>query len=187
VPAEAAASTTPAASEAPAADDARGAARPRRAWLPLAAVGMAVAVLAGLAGALAWQLRQQALAEEAAQDAIAAARDAGRVLFSYDHNKLEADFEKGLALTTGDFRKEYRRTTAEVVTPVAEQYDAVVVAEVVEAAVVAASADEVTALVFLNQGTTSTRVQGQQVDQSRVRMRLVERGGRWLVEEVTAL
>jgi Mce-associated membrane protein len=159
----------------------------RRPWLPLAAVGLAVVLLAALTGLLAWQLRQQARAESARDEALAAARDAGRVLFSYDHESLEEDFAKGLALTTGDFRDEYRRTTTEVVTPVAERYDAVVVAEVVEAAVVEARAKEVVALVFLNQGTTSTRVEGQQVDQSRVRMRLVERDGRWLVEEVSAL
>lgn len=158
-----------------------------RAWVPATAIGLAVALLAGTTGLLAWQLRRQALAQEARPDAVAAARDAARLLFSYDHQTLEADFAKGLAVTTGAFREEYSRTTSEVVTPVAEQYDAVVVAEVVEAAVIDAEAGAVTALVFLNQGTTSTRVQGQQVDQSRVRMRLVERNGRWLVTAVDAL
>ncbi len=158
-----------------------------RAWLPLTAVGLAVALLAGGTGALAWELRQQDRADAAAVDAVAAARDAARLLFSYDHKTLQADFDKGLAVTTGDFRAQYMRTTKDVVSPVAVQYKAVVKAEVVEAAVIDARADEVTALVFLNQATTSTRVQGQQVDQSRVRMRLVPRGGRWLVEEVKAL
>ena len=162
-------------------------ARRGRGWLPLTAVGLTVALLAGATGFLAWQLRQQSLAQDARPDAVAAARDAARLLFSYDHQTLEEDFAEGLAVTTGEFRKEYSRTTKEVVTPVAEQYDAVVVAEVVEAAVIDAEAGEVTALVFLNQGTTSTRVQGQQVDQSRVRMHLVERDGKWLVEAVEAL
>lgn len=150
--------------------DAAPAGRPRRAWLPLAALGTVVALLVGGTGLLAWQLRSQARAEQAREQATAAARDAARLLFSYNHETLAQDFEKGLAVTTGGFRDQYRRTTTEVVTPVAEQYDAVVVAEVIEAAIVDASADRVTALVFLNQGTTSTRVQGQQVDQSRVRM-----------------
>ena len=60
-------------------------------------------------------------------------------------------------------------------------------AEVIESAVIEADPGEVTILVYLNQATTSSRVTGQQVDQSRVRMRLVERDGRWLVSEVTAL
>lgn len=158
-----------------------------RAWLPLTAVGLAVALLAGATGTLAWQLRQQDRADRASVEAIAAARDAARLLFSYDHTTLQADFDKGLAVTTGEFRAQYQRTTKDVVSRVAVQYKAVVRAEVVEAAVIDAEAGEVTALVFLNQATTSTRVQGQQVDQSRVRMRLVPRDGRWLVEEVKAL
>ena len=161
--------------------------RPRRPWLPLAALGVAVAMLVGGTGYLTWQLRSESRAEQAREDATAAARDAARLLFSYDHETLEADFDKGLSVTTGEFRDQYRRTTTEVVTPGAEQYSAVVVAAVIEAAIGAASADRVTALVFLNQGTTSTRVQGQQVDQSRVRMQLVRRDGRWLVEGVGAL
>jgi Mce-associated membrane protein len=162
-------------------------ARIRRAWLPVAALGAAVALLAGGAGYLAWELRQESRAGQAREEATSAARDAARLLFSYNHETLEQDFEKGLSVTTGEFREQYQRTTKEVVTPVAEQYDAVVVAEVIEAAVVEASAEEVIALVFLNQGTTSTRVQGQQVDQSRVRMQLVREDGRWLVAGVSAL
>ena len=183
----------PPAGEATDQDPGEGAAGPpaptrrSRAWLPLAAIGTAVALLVAGTGYLAWQLRQDARAEQAREEATAAARDAARLLFSYDHETLEQDFEKGLSVTTGEFREQYRRTTTEVVTPVAEQYDAVVVAEVIEAAIVSASPDRATALVFLNQGTTSTRVQGQQVDQSRVRMQLVRRDGRWLVEGVGAL
>ena len=169
------------------ASDAAPAGRRSRAWLPLAALGAVVALLVGGTGYLAWQLRSEARAEEAREQATAAARDAARLLFSYDHETLEQDFEKGLSVTTGEFREQYQRTTSEVVSPVAEQYDAVVVAEVIEAAIVEASADRVTALVFLNQATTSTRVEGQQVDQSRVRMQLVREDGRWLVEGVGAL
>ena len=168
-------------------EPAGAATRRGRAWLPLAAIGTVVALLIAGTGYLAWQLRQDARAEQAREEATAAARDAARLLFSYNHETLEQDFEKGLSVTTGEFRDQYRRTTVDVVTPVAEQYDAVVVAEVIEAAIVQASADRATALVFLNQGTTSTRVQGQQVDQSRVRMQLVRKDGRWLVEGVGAL
>ena len=60
-------------------------------------------------------------------------------------------------------------------------------ANVSEAGVISASPDKVDALVFLNQVTTSTRVEGEKIDQSRVRMRLVERDGSWLVEKVEAL
>ncbi len=69
----------------------------------------------------------------------------------------------------------------------ATQYDAVVDAQVVEAAVVSADPGRVVTVVFVNQTTTSTRVEGPKIDQSRVRMTLREVDGEWLVERVDAL
>lgn len=154
--------------------------------LPVLALALLAALLL-LSGWFTWQVLQDRRADTARQDGLAAARDAARLLFSYDHERLEDDFEAGLAVTTGGFREEYERTTREVVQPVAEQYDAAVEAVVVEAAVVQAEPDRVVALVFLNQTTTSTRVEGPKIDQSRVRMVLRDVDGRWLVERVNAL
>jgi len=42
-------------------------------------------------------------------------------------------------------------------------------------------------LLFVNQTTTSTRVQGPQVDLNRVRMTLTRVGDDWKVSAVTAL
>ena len=159
----------------------------RRRLLPVLLVGLLALVLLAGTVALGLRLRAEQQTEQAREQAVAASRDAARLLFSYDHATLDDDFAKGLAVTTGEFRDEYSRTTKDVVAPVARQYKAVVQADVVESAVVEAEPDEVVTLVFLNQATTSTRVEGQQVDQSRVRMRLVERDGRWLVSEVKAL
>jgi Mce-associated membrane protein len=143
--------------------------------------------LALLLGYLAWQVRDRSQADAARTEALESARDAARLLFSYDHTSLDEDFSAGLETTTGDFREEYERTTRDVVRPVAEQYDAVVEAEVVDGAVVSASRDRVVALVFVNQTTTSTRVEGPKIDQSRVRMHLTQVDGEWRVAQVDAL
>jgi hypothetical protein len=188
----------PAPEPEPAAVPGAQAAGSRTSWLPVVVLGTIVGLLLGGTGFAAYEwfdrrgeradlAREQEQIDAASTAAMAAATEAATALFSYSHENLADDFEKGLAFTTGEFQEEYRRTTQEVVTPVAERYDAVVVAQVSDVGVVRATPDEVTALVFLNQVTTSTRVTGQQVDQSRVRMRLVERDGRWLVEEVDAL
>ncbi|HWH27825.1 MAG TPA: hypothetical protein VNU26_02485, partial [Mycobacteriales bacterium] len=162
--------------------------RRRRGVALLPAVGAAVAVvLLALIGWLGWQLREQAQADQAREESLEAARDAARVLFSYSHESLEDDFQAGLDVATGEFREEYERTTREVVQPVAEQYDAVVEAEVVEASIVSAEPDRAVALVFLNQTATNTRIEGPRIDQSRVRMVLREVDGEWRVAEVTAL
>ena len=158
----------------------------RSAW-PLALVGALTALMVLGVGFLGYRLYTERQTEMARDEAVAASRDAARLLFSYDHATLDEDFAKGLSVTTGQFRDDYSRTTSQVVAGVARQYKAVVVADVVESAIIDAAPDEVTTLVFLNQATTSTQITGRQVDQSRVRMRLVERDGRWLVAEVQAL
>ena len=135
------------------------AASTRRARLPLVAAVLVVALLAAGVGYLGVRLREGARTETARSEAVAASRDAARLLFSYDHKTLQDDFARGLAVTTGSFRQEYARTTKDVVSEVATEYKAVV----------------------------STRVQGQQVDGSRVRMVLEERDGHWLVSAVEAL
>ena len=146
-----------------------------------------LSALVVLTAFLAWQLVQDSRTDTARDEALAASRDAARLLFSYDHEQLDDDFEAGLAVTTGQFREQYERTTREVVKPVAEQYDTVVEAEVVEAAVVQAEPDRVVTVVFLNQTTTSTAVEGPRVDQSRVRMGLRKVDGEWRVHRVDAL
>lgn len=159
----------------------------RSGTLLLTVAGVLVALLAAGTAFLGYRLLQERATETAREEAVAASRDAARLLFSYDHTTLDDDFARGLAVTTGDFREEYTRTTKDVVADVAREYRAVVQADVAESAVVRAQPDEVTTLVFLNQATTSTRVEGQQVDASRVLMTLVDRDGRWLVSRVDAL
>lgn len=154
--------------------------------LPVLALSL-LTVLVLLTGYLAWQVREDVRSDTARDEALAASRDAARLLFSYDFEQLDQDFERGLAVTTGEFREEYERTTREVVRPVAEQYDAVVEADVVEAAVVSATADRVVTVAFVNQTTTSTRVEGPKIDQSRVRMSLRKVDGEWRVDQVNAL
>ena len=74
-----------------------------------------------------------------------------------------------------------------MVRPSAEQYKVVVKAEVTAASVVRAGDDRVVALLFVDQTTTSTRLEGPKVDLNRVRMTLVEQDGKWLVSELDAL
>lgn len=108
-------------------------------------------------------------------------------LLSYDHRRLDRDFAAAKKLLTGGFADDYANTTKSVVRPTAEQVKAVVTAEVVSSSVVRASENRVVVLLFVDQTTTSTRVEGPQVDLNRVRMRLVRSGGQWLVSGVDAL
>lgn len=159
----------------------------------LAALAAVLVVTVGLAAVALLLLQRSRDAAEVASyyrpssAPLTAAREAGRLLFSYDHRTLDADFGAAKALTTGTFAKEYAQTTQSVVRPVATENKAVVEASAVAQALASAEQGRVVALVFVNQVTTSTKVRGEKVDQSRVRMTLVERGDRWLVSKVEAL
>lgn len=161
---------------------------PRRGPDPLLLVAVLVVLALGLtAGLLAVRARAEQRVERARAVAQAAAESAAVTLLSYDHRNLDRDFARARRLLTGSFAKDYARTTEQVVRPSAEQVKAVVTAEVAASAVVRASADRVVVLLFVDQTTTSTRLDGPKIDLNRVRMTLQRVGQEWRVSAVEAL
>ncbi len=71
--------------------------------------------------------------------------------------------------------------------PSAEEVKAVVTAEVASSSVVRAAENQVVVLLFVDQTTTSTRLEGPKVDLNRVRMTMTRVGQQWLVSGVDAL
>jgi Mce-associated membrane protein len=138
-------------------------------------------------GLVAYQVRSDQRVETARDQAIAAAHDHAQTILSYDYRHLDADFAAARATLTGGFARDYKVTTTTLVRPGAEQYHVVVKAEVAAQSVVSATADQVVVLLFVNQTTTSTRLDGPKVDLNRVRLTLVKTGGSWLVSKVVAL
>ncbi|MER5378233.1 hypothetical protein [Streptomyces sp. NPDC002553] len=144
---------------------------------------------------LGWRFREGRATEQARGQALAAAREAAPVVLSYDHRRLDRDFDRARARLTGKFRDEYGRTTKAVVGPTARKYKGAVKAMVVEppgggapaASVVSASPDRVVVLLFVNQVTESTRITGSRVDLNRVRMTMSRTPGGWKVSAVDAL
>jgi Mce-associated membrane protein len=151
--------------------------------------GLLALTLSALAafGLVAYRVRSDQQVETARDQAVAAARDNAEVILSYDYRHLSKDFAAARATLTGGFANDYKVTTAKLVRPGAEQYHVVVKAEVASQSVVSASAHQVVVLLFVNQTTTSTRLDGPRVDLNRVRLTLVKVDGRWLVNKVVAL
>jgi Mce-associated membrane protein len=158
-----------------------------RIGVPAIALTLVTVLMAVATGFLWLQVQRHGEAESARKDGLAASRDAARLLFSYDYRTLDKDFSTGRALTTGAFREQYASTTTKLVTDVATQYKAVVQANVVQAGVIRATPSSVVTIVYVNQVTTSTRVTGDKVDLSRVKMTLTLVDNRWLVSKVEAL
>jgi len=155
--------------------------------LLLLVAGLVALALVLTAAAVTVKARGEDRTERARTEAVAAAESRAVDLLSYDYRHLDRDFgraEKGL---TGQFAKDYAHTTDSVVRPTAEEVHAVVKAEVVSSSVVRAAQNKVVVLLFVNQTTTSTRLDGPRVDLNRVRLTLVKVDGRWLVNKVVAL
>jgi Mce-associated membrane protein len=155
-------------------------------WVLGALAALLVVVLVGV-GLLLRADRQARAVDEARGEAVRAARTAATAILSYDYRHLDADFAKGRALTTSPFAQQYAKTTADAVQKVATDTKASVVAEVAAVGVEQASEHRVVVVLFVNQTTTSTRLERPQVDQNRVEMTMVERDGRWLVSQVSGL
>jgi Mce-associated membrane protein len=151
--------------------------------------GLLVITLSALAafGLVAYRVRAGARVETAREQASAAARQDAVSILSYDYRHLNRDFTAARTTLTGSFAKDYQATTSKLVRPGATQYHVVVKAEVAAESVVSASAKQVVVLLFVNQTTTSTRLDGPRVDLNRVRLTLVKVGGSWLVNNVVAL
>jgi Mce-associated membrane protein len=152
--------------------------------LVAALVTLALVLTAGL---LALRARGEDHVDQARTAALAAAEAHAVDLLSYDYRHLDRDFARARRVLTGSFADDYAHTTESVVRPTAEQVKAVVTADVAASSVVRASPNRVVVLLFVNQTTTSTRLEGPKVDLNRVQMRLDRVDGQWLVSKVVAL
>jgi Mce-associated membrane protein len=158
-------------------------------WPSAAVAGLLVLVVVAAAatGVLAYRVHQDQAAVSARGAATAAARTEARQVLSYDYRHLDADFTRATRGLTGAFKTQYTKTTRTVVRPSAEQYKAVVKAQVVATSVVRSTPDRVVLLLFVNQTTTSTRLDGPKVDLNRVRVTMSKAGDRWLISGLDAL
>lgn len=154
-------------------------------WLAGAAAVPALlvllAALLAVGGLLVWQLHRASATASARSDGLAAATELTPRLLTYDYRSLPADIARAESATTGGFTTDYRDTVARTVTPHAAEQQLVTHATVRRASVVSADSDEVVALVFLSQVTTSTKLTAPRLDNSGVRVRLSRIGGTWSV------
>lgn len=191
VPSEPAETLEPAETREPdEAVDGRAAGSSARNGLLVPVLAALMVVLLGLTGFLGWKVFRPAgspAVQASGSQALTAAREAARLVFSYDYRHLDQDFTAGRAVTTGAFQQEYDRTTKKLVDDVAPRYKAVVSADVSEAGVVRATEDQVVCLVFVNQTSTSSLASTPKITQSRLEMTLQRVEGTWLVAKIDAL
>ncbi len=124
-------------------------------------------------------LADQADLRQAVTDAAAA--NTVKIL-SYSPDTIETDLAAGLAVTTGDFADYYKKFTEETVMPAARQKNVTTTATVVQSGVISIDKpDTASALVFVNQVSTSTENPDPSHATSAVRVGLKKDHGQWLI------
>lgn len=165
-------------------------------------VGLAVMVCVA-ALALVWVLRDPgpgsgagissaddpdvSVASAAVKDAVRErAAEGAAAAYSYSWETLAEDKAAARRLMTAAMRDRYDRTMAGVATP-SQRDRTVVSADVVDTALVTASATHARVLVFVNQRTSGDDLAEPTLDLDRVLVTLRRDGDEWLISELDAL
>jgi len=159
--------------------------RTRRILLACVAVDLVLTLVFGTLAFRAWDRERE----------LEAAADAGRTVraslpaqlqkvLSYDFQTFEDNREAALEQLTPSFRDDYADTLDEIEDRAKEQRRSQD-AQVVAVAVVRATDDEVTTLVFVNRTTSTAGSDRTQILQDRLNATVVKRGGTWLIDDIT--
>ncbi|WP_166427763.1 hypothetical protein [Nonomuraea mesophila] len=153
-------------------------------------LGLLVAA-AGVAVPVMWfELRDLRAADEAAAQALTAARRAAPDLLSYDYRTVEKDLARARAHTTGELSSYYGQLNTSLVSR-AKAQKIVQTVSVAGAGVERAEAGRVEVLLIVNMGTVkeASGEDGLQqgFTQNRARLVMVRQESRWLVADLSTL
>lgn len=158
---------------------------PERRWSGLAVPMSLVAVVLVAAAAWSYSVHREDVAIERAYDDVAvAASTAVAAVLSYRAESVQDDVVAAERYLTGDFLDYYSKLAADVVIPAVEQRGLSSGVEVVASSVVSATAENATALVYIDQTTTERSSDTPTTGQSSVRVELVNIDGQWLVSKL---
>jgi Mce-associated membrane protein len=118
---------------------------------------------------------------DAGTAATRAARSSLQAMLTYTPETVASDLEVELDLLAGDFRTQYERLVRDVVAPAAIKGGVTTSASVVDVGVVAADAERVTLVVFVNVTTRGKALGEPRLSGSRLLVKLVKVGSAWHV------
>ena len=149
------------------------------------ALSVVLTAVLGFLAYRAWDTgRDLTAAESAGRTVRATLPDKLQTILSYDFQTFDENRTKALEQLTPGFGKEYEDTLDEIEDRAREQRRSQD-AQVIAVAVVRASPDEVTTLVFINRTTTTAGSERQRILQDRANVTVVRRGGSWLVDDIS--
>lgn len=122
----------------------------------------------------------------ARRDAPPAAQETVATMLSYTATTVGKDLTAVPGLT-GSFQDQYRHLVTQTIIPVAQDKGVTTRARVVSTAVLAASPNRVTLLMYIDQVTVSTAVPAPTTSSSRVTVTAEKHGNQWLISGMTPL
>jgi len=142
----------------------------------------------GVKGFMEW--RNDGGIVEAHEKAATTAAEAGETIFTYQFDKLPKHLEDAKATMTPSFAKKFE-SIAPALQELAPQRKIQVKATVRNAAAIECGNkcrdDRATILVFIDQARVASDAEEPTVFGNRVELKMVERDGRWLVDNIDAL
>lgn len=162
----------------------RPASRRARRLFAAALCGLATVASIGAVFVVRGDVHGDARADSAAEGRAFAVEVVPKLL-SYDFDTVEQHFSELQSSLGGDFAGQFQEVGSAVIVPSARERQVVTSATVLESAVVESDIDSAELLLFINQSTTSTDAPDTKLDGSRVRVRVEQANGTWLITELT--
>lgn len=153
----------------------------------VSAVVLVLVVLAatGLGIAL-YQKHSDSVKAQASRDALAAAGAIVPTLLTYKPDGIDAAFASKYSSLTGTFATDFKNLSEKTIIPAAKQRKITTSAKVAAAALTDSTTTTATALMFINQSTSSTDSPEPTLDGSRIRVSLTKVGDAWKVSGLVA-
>lgn len=150
----------------------------------LVAAGLVAVVAIAVAVVFGWKLAQANAIDDAAAEALDAARSYAVVLTSVSSDDLDSNFAAVLDGATGEFKDMYAQSSEQLRQLLVDN-NATAEGVVIDAGIKSATTTEVEVLLFVDQTVTNTVSPEPRLDRSRVVMTMELVDGRWLASDVT--
>ena len=152
--------------------------------LLLGLLGLGVAAVLAVVVVLGMRLQDAHAADQRREEILQAARQQGVNITTLDHQSVDKDLARVLALSTGTFRTEFQAGTKDLIDLVVKN-KAVSTGEVLSAGIVTDDSDSARVLVVADATVSNSASAEQQVRHYRMQLDLVRRGDRWLTSTLT--
>ncbi|PYE12358.1 Mce-associated membrane protein [Williamsia limnetica] len=139
----------------------------------------------GFCGYAVYEDHQDEDLQASGQEALTAARTMVPNLLTYKAESVDQDFAQKFTMLTGEFKSEFEDLSVKSIIPTAKERQIVTTAQVAESGLIDHGDKKATALLFINQTTTSTDEPDPKLDGSRVKVTVEKSGDSWKISALT--